>query len=232
MINPILCPVRNGLNYTRAALPTFLAQDCGDVHVYFVDNASTDGTREFLNAQDTKIVHTTHQTPPLSVAKSWNFGLRWLFENGAEHVLVVNNDVELRPDMYRELLAADLLFATGVGVATRNQMAGAFTRADRPNPDFSCFLIRRDCWEQLGPFDEGCEGAYCEDSIYHVEAHRKGVALPCIGIPFVHHGSGTIKSATPEEAARISAQAYKNRAYFKSKYGCEVGSPEYEEIFK
>lgn len=231
MNNPILCPIRNGVAYTKAALPTFLAQDCGDITVFFVDNESSDGTREFLNAQTTANIKVSHQTPPLSVAASWNFGLRWLFANGAEHVLVVNNDVELRPDMYRELLAANLPFATGVGVRSREQMNEPFTRKDRPHPDFSAFLIRQEAWDRVGPFDQTYVGGYAEDADWHVRAHRVGVELTCIGIPFLHHASGTIKCADRDEAERIGQAANANRKRFREKYGCEVGSPEYEALF-
>lgn len=237
MMNWIVCPVRDGLHYTKAAMKTFLAQDIGEVSVLFVDNASTDGTREWTWGLPDR-AHLFHFEGPLSVAASWNTALSFVFNWRREvpnsHALVVNNDVLLRPDTYRLLVEDGGLFVTAVG---RNdpecvrELTPPRPDAKRPHPDFSCFLIRRECWERVGAFDERFESAYCEDSDYHVRMHRAGIQASCLDLPFYHAGAGTIKSAEPKEARRISEQADRNRALFKQIYGVGVGSPEYYRLF-
>src|SRR5689334_3601518 len=114
MFNWIVVPVRNSLHYTKAALPTFLAQDIGNVRVLILDNDSTDGTGAWARSQDGVLYW--HRRPPLSVAASWNLCLKWLFgEQRQERVLVSNNDVSLRPDTYRLLDADGGPFVTAVG---------------------------------------------------------------------------------------------------------------------
>jgi len=88
-------------------------------------------------------------------------GLRWAFSKGAEHVLVVNNDVLLRPDTYRLLVADGSLFVTAVAsddpdcVKPVQQPSGRWDYAEpdpagkRPHPTMSCFLIRRECWVKV-----------------------------------------------------------------------------------
>lgn len=227
-MNAILVPVRNCLSYTRDAVRTFRAQDV-PVSILVLDNASSDGTGAWLQSQHD--LARAHFNPPKSVAASWNLGLRWFFQHKAEHVLVVNNDVLLRPDTYRELLAANLPFATGVGVATVEQMNETYVRADRERPDFSCFLIRRECWERLGPFDESYEGAFYEDNAWHVRAWRRGVHLTCVGLPFWHAASATVKNAPLPVAQDIAAKAERNRARFRAEFGCGTGAPEYDALF-
>src|SRR6266699_3172874 len=106
MTNWILCPLRNNLHFLRAALPTFLAQDIGNVKVLLLDNASTDGTPEWANALCDERVTYAYNFTPLSVAASWNRMLRWTFLAKEQHALVVNADVELRPDTCRWLVQA------------------------------------------------------------------------------------------------------------------------------
>lgn len=106
--------------------------------------------------------------------------------------------------------------------------------ATRPHPDFSCFMISRECYERVGPFDEQFVGAFCEDGDYHVRMHNVGVYAYAIDLPFWHVGGGsqTIKRAGVEEQQRISEQAARNREYFRSKWGFEIGSPEYYAHFE
>ena len=110
------------------------------------------------------------------------------------------------------------------------QIAGAFVRADREHPDFSCYVMRRDCWDVLGPFDEGCRSGYVEDALAHVRAWLKGIHMTCIGIPFLHYASGTIKS-NPKDAPAINSQAHENRERFRRMYGCLPGTAQYEALF-
>ena len=240
-MNVILCPVRNGLHYTKEAMKTFLAQDCGDVTVVFVDNSSTDGTTEWLKTQDCICFHNI---APKSVAASWNQGLRWAFSKGAEHVLVVNNDVLLRPDTYRLLVADGSLFVTAVAsddpscVKPVQQPSGRWDYAEpdpagkRPHPTMSCFLIRRECWVKVGPFDENFKGGFVEDLDYHARMHKCGVPAYCIDLAFYHVGSATLKLSSDEDRNRILDQAGKNRQYFFKKWGIEPASEEYYAMFK
>lgn len=240
-MNVILCPVRNGLHYTKEAMKTFLAQDCGDVTIIFVDNASTDGTTEWLKTQDCICFHNV---APKSVAASWNQGLRWAFSKGAEHVLVVNNDVLLRPDTYRLLVADGSLFVTAVAsddpscVKPVQMPSGRWDYAEpdpagkRPHPTMSCFLIRSKCWTDVGEFDENFKGAYGEDWDFHTRLSKIGITAYCIDLPFYHVGSATINECADREREALMVQAEQNREYYFQKWGIRGASEEYYAMFK
>lgn len=228
-MNWILCPLRNGLSLTKHAIKTFREQDIA-TSILVIDNDSNDGTGQWLQTQ--KDISVSFQRPGLSVSESWNHGLQYIFKKHT-HCLVVNNDVELLPQTYSTLLQDGGPFVTAVGknepIKDFNWDREVFN--SRPHPDFSCFLIRRNAYYKIGPFDEKFKGAYCEDSDYHCRMHKLGIAANCISLPFYHHASGTLKNCSSDEQKAIKKQADLNRAYFKNKYGFEVGSPEYEAFF-
>ena len=229
MFNPIICPVRNNLNLTRKAIRTFKAQDIyGGVYTLVINNDSTDGTSEYLSTE--RDISQMYFHPPLSVAASWNRALTFVFRAGASYALVVNNDVELRSDTYRLLVEDGGGFVTAVGRRDWPE-PGPMSTEKRPHPDFSCFLIRKEIYEKVGPFDEQFLVAYAEDWDYHVRLHKAGITAYCIDLPFLHHGAQTIKMADLAEVRKIQIQAEKNREYFKKKWGFSGGSPEYYRFF-
>lgn len=228
---PAVLIARNNLHLTRKAIETLQAQDIpGGVEILVADNASTDGTAQYLNSLDGVV--TMHVHPQRSVAEVWNTLIGIYLDAYEEpYVLVINNDVELRPDTYRLLVESKHLFATAVGVNSRHQMEGPVKLEDRPHPDFSCFLIRRECWQKVGKFDERYRVAFAEDCDYHVRMHRNGVMAMCIGVPFYHVGSATVKQSNDLERAAIMEQAEANRELFFQTYGSRIGSPAYESLF-
>lgn len=227
----IVMPVLDCLALTRIALDTCFKQDIGPVKVLVVDAGSRDGTGEYLRS-----LHPRVEVLPLSrtagVSRAWNVALTYLFEGGEPQVLVVNNDIKLRTDAYRLLVQDGGQFVTCVGTST----AGAQFPGDtpkmtrRPHPDFSCYLIRKECWQKVGKFDEDMV-IYSSDQDYHLRMHLAGIDAFCLDVPFFHYASGTLKSMEPREQKRIMAQAELDRAAFTHKWGFAGGSPEYYAKF-
>lgn len=231
----MLC--RNNVELSKQCLDTLIKQELG-CEILIFDNASMDGTAKCASARfpATWKVSVSCQ---LSVAAAWNWALDWAFNNrNYKEALVVNNDTELRLDTYatlkHHLNASGAGMMTCVSVRERERMQGNFElSADgyRPHPDFSCFMISKACYERVGPFDERYEIAYAEDADYHVRMHRAGVkALNC-GLPFLHHGSQTVKRADEAERQRICTQADKNRQLFFNTYGARIGTDSYSTLF-
>jgi hypothetical protein len=194
-----------------------------------VNNASTDGTSEYLGTE--RDIAQFYFEPPLSVAASWNRALHFVFRHGATHALVVNNDIELQPSTYRILLEDGGGFVTAVGTTSWPEVIQPPTER-RPHPDFACYLIRKETYEKVGPFDESFLIAYCEDWDYHVRLHGCGCPAYSINYPFLHHGSMTIKMAELAEIRKIQIQAEKNRERFRKKWGFSGASEEYYQFFK
>lgn len=231
MSNYIICVACNGLVMTQKAVESFLSQDIeGGVEVLLVCNGAVD---PLYRHPWPKGVTTIAFCPRYSLSGVWNMALKVVFRH-SDKVLVVNNDVVLRADTYRLLDADGGGFVTAVGEDNPIKVMRSKPQPDskRPHPDFSCFLIRRSVVERVGYFNEQFAGAYCEDSEFHVRMHRAGVEAYCIGVPFYHIGSGTLKASGDErERHQIQLQADANRELFKSMFGCLPGTPEYSALF-
>src|SRR6266516_856745 len=141
--NWIICLHRAGLDNTRHAVASFLKQDI-PVKVLILDRESTDGFSQWARAKYPEGPVTVLWDRNDSVSGAWNRAFNLVFRHlNTDHALVVNNDVELRPDTYRLLLADGGGFVTAVGVRDKRKLAGPVDPAIRsPHPDFSCFLIR------------------------------------------------------------------------------------------
>jgi GT2 family glycosyltransferase len=252
----ILMVCRNGLQLTKRALPTLLNQSGipgAGLNVLLVNNGSTDGTAAWIKTTyPLDACSSLSMKDPLSVAQVWNMGLTNLFSwSGVSEVLVVNNDVELLPETYRCLrdnLQTGLGILSAVGTSEEDWEGAKETWSQHPycaplsvscaplsvspHPDFSCFMIAKWAWQKVGKFDEGFEIAYGEDCDYHVRCSNAGVECGSIGLPFLHHGSGTLKTSRASDRRKIEKQADKNRQYFKQKWGVGIGTPEYYKMIE
>lgn len=251
-MNFVVMPVHVGLSMTRAAVESVLAQDI-PVKMFVVANGVTDGTQAYLHSLPPKLVTVIHYQPQKGVSYAWNKALAYCFGTGAEACLVVNNDIVLRKDSYRLLLEDGGEFVTCVGSSDphcvdpveTNVISKPYTKelptlvpvyavpdpdCRRPHPDMSCYLIRRTCWEKVGPFDEMMV-SWASDGDYHLRMHKAGIHAYCLDLPFYHRASGTLKELPAPEQAVLLNQAQRDRETFEKKWGFRMGSLEYYEVF-
>lgn len=94
----------NGRQYTLDCLRS-VAQQSQSHTVYVVDNASTDGTADAVR-QQFPTAHLIRTAENLGYAAGNNRGLAAAFADGADAVLVLNNDTTLAPDTLGHLISA------------------------------------------------------------------------------------------------------------------------------
>lgn len=231
-MNTVVVPVVAGPQMTKRAIDSALAQDI-ETQVLVICNGAVSGLPQYLTARywNNERVQIIAYATMRSLNAVWNFAIGQVLAR-APHVLVINNDVELRTDTYRLLAADGGTFVTGVSVGTREEMEqGVDTTSKRPHPDFSCFLIRRECWSRVGGFDEAFF-AYASDADYHLRMDKAGVDAYSLAIPFYHERSSTIKLVSNELRDTLQARADADRLYFRRKYGFDVGSDQYYHSFR
>lgn len=239
MNNPVLMLTRNNLELTKRAVES-VHQQTIPTWMCVIDNDSTDGTYEWAKAT----MQAIRYSPQIGVSAGWNVGLGILFAlPDIKHVLVVNNDLVLPHLFYAELLSYDEPFITGVAVDSMVEIDALNRKTEKlrrwkmerqrldPHPDFSAFLIRRDAWEKIGPFNEMMKH-YASDCDMHVRGHRLGVRMSKVAVPYYHESSSTINRASPTDQAILIRQADEDRQEFERIHGCLPGTPEYEKLFE
>lgn len=233
MDNWVLIPCHNNSALLIEGLNSILAQDI-PTRILAINNDSNDNTPFVLQTLDHNAHRVVTHSPQLGVSGAWNYGLQYLFESEeAERVLVVNQDIIVRPDTYRILDEQNLPFVSAV--STRDRASIYKAEPDnmghtRPHPDFSCYLIRKDCYRDIGRFDEAFYPAWFEDNDYHIRAARAGIELVCIDLPFYHYAAATMKLATEYDKAHYYGPAFlKSKERFQAKWGCLPGTKEYED---
>lgn len=183
-----------------------------------------------------------HYALPLPLAAVWNRALQFAWAAGATEAWVINNDVRVPPWLLAELQAVQrvtgawFLTATNVGERYETALTEAVVidetfRASRGGPDFSCFLIQREC-HQWFQFDEGFQPAYHEDNDYHrrLELAGFGDRIFSVCLPYLHYGSGTLK-ADAQLRATWDQRFAQSQQWYVDKWGGLPGHETYDQPF-
>jgi GT2 family glycosyltransferase len=235
----VVVPAYNHWELTSSCL-RHLASQTADHRVIVVDNGSTDQTRATLN-RDWPDVSVVELARNHDFTRAVNLGVA---AGEGECVVLLNNDVELRPDCLARLVAplehdagvgsaAAVLLQPGerlidsVGVTTDVTLAG-FARlqglgsehATDPGPlltgpEGTTAAYRRAAWEQVGGLDESIH-AYMEILDLAWKLHQAGWRTTCAPYAVgVHLGSATFG----HRSAQQRRLAGFSRAYLLRRYG-------------
>lgn len=93
----------NGRGFGVAAVRSLLEQDVGDLEVIVVDNASTDGSAEEIEAAFGDKVRLVRSRLNVGFGAGNNMGIR---EARGRYIVLLNNDAVATPSFVRELAAA------------------------------------------------------------------------------------------------------------------------------
>lgn len=123
-------------------------------------------------------------------------------------------------------LANDDLTLTPEGLAT---MQAKLASLDAPalvlGEGFSLFMLRRELFERVGPFDADFWPAYFEDSDYERRMDLLGLKRHDVPAAASHQKSATVKAYSTEEHAEFAALYSSNQGRYIAKWG---GNPTFE----
>jgi hypothetical protein len=204
----------NGGEKNLACLRSVLAQGLAPERVVFVDNASTDGSPERVQAALPALALVRNATN-LGYGHGTNRGIEHALARGAQRVFLVNNDVTLPPGTLagleralaagagivgpRVLLAdpPDRIWSAGGVLTFRTNLSTLLGHGEPDGPAFRvtrevdyvpgcAMLVARAVFERIGLL-EGDYFAYHEDVEFCWKAKRAGFPVRVVGELAVHH---------------------------------------------
>ena len=240
--NYVIIPMLGNWDETEEAIRSLLEQNVRDLHILAIDqgrHCMGPLTKLAMEARDR--IETWHPDPPMpSLAATWNVALKYVWARGGMHALVVNNDAVFRETTYEDLLRAlqldpKALFVTGYGSHDEAALLAASNIGSRGGPDFSCFLIKKECHVKY-QFDENFVPAYCEDLDYHRQMllAGDGPRIYSVGVVYWHRegGSGTLRKLDAANRAQLQASIQAgSRRYYVKKWGGAVNDEQFTEPF-
>lgn len=229
MTNWIAAPVYGVVKELGDFVQDALAQDVpGGMRLLLWHNGTAADQNVYPEDSRISIVRSSDN---IGVGPAWNRICQFIFGGmlgeRAEHLLMCNDDIRMRPDTYRNLLVPNGGFVSPVNVGDWEKAKTADFHVTpepimRGGPDFSCFVLKKWFFERVGPFAECYFPAYHEDRDYHMMAISKGLEkeIYSVQFPYFHAASQTIKQ-NPEVAALNSENWAKNRQTFIDRWGGE-----------
>lgn len=207
----------NGWQDTLACLDSLRGQTMQDFEVVLIDDASSDDSVEHLRtAAGDKVVFLPQATNS-GFAAANNIGIRRALEDGADWVMLLNNDTVCDPHMLEYLLADtpagavscpkmlfmdppdEVWFAGGtldrrtgkvVHLGGHAKDGPAVSRKQQVGfITFCCVLLPRSVIEKVGYLDEDLF-MYCEDVDYCIRLTDAGVPLWYLPRAVLHHKAG------------------------------------------
>lgn len=201
---PAIDSVRTAMSeaFVKGAVSEFL----------LIDNGSTDETKDESAkiSKENATIHVQRNEEMWGFQRSVNFGVKFFLDKGFDLVMVCNNDIVMHPQAVARLV--ERFSKGGVAMATcldatgecDNKPENIFKLSDvekekcpeSPHPNFSAFMVSRECWETVGEFDEIFFPAYYEDNDYHYRIQlAKLLAITYPPAMFFHYGSRTQNEA-------------------------------------
>jgi GT2 family glycosyltransferase len=136
-------------------------------------------------------------------AKSWN----WFMQQNEDVIIIANDDVT-----FNERTIASC-------VEAYKEESFRFISPCAGANIFSCFLLPKSVYEQVGPFDEQFWPAYFEDNDYSLRVTNAGITFYFTGAGYSHVGSATIAAYSHAELQAHQQQFAANQQRFYNKWG-------------
>ncbi|HEY3171056.1 MAG TPA: glycosyltransferase [Thermoanaerobaculia bacterium] len=238
----ILVVTHDGLGWTRLCLESIDRRtDWPRFEVIVADNASTDGTREWLGDEERR---GNLRAILLPENRSFAAGVNAAAAaSRGEFLCILNNDTVVTRGWLSALVrhvkrdssigmigpsTNEIANEAKVEVGYRelrhlDSWARGFTRshAGRAEPipmlAMFCALLSREVFERTGPLDERFEIGMFEDDDYARRLTAKGLQLAVARDSFVHHaGRGSFRALSDERYRRIFEE---NRRRYEEKWG-------------
>jgi len=237
----------NNLAFTEACLFSIEAySDYPNLEVIVVDNASSDGSREWLQGWVREASAAGHRRrlllndSNLGFSAGNNVGLR---AATGEVLVLLNNDTYVTPGWVRGLcnhLRQDPALGL-LGPVTNNigneakidiaypdmvamiDQAGAYCRKHPGvtrrlrTAAFFCVAMRRDVYERVGDMDEAFGVGFFEDDDYCRRIEQAGLHVACAEDVFIHHHLSASFDAL--KAGRKQELFETNKAVYEAKWG-------------
>ena len=208
----------NGLRHLKVCLPSILRTNYSNYEVILIDNASSDGSAEFVRRtfSEVKLVCTERN---LGAAGGYNLGI---LQGKGKYVAVLNNDIEVDPEWLLPLIKIMEKFPDVAGVDAKylnyydrkkfdsiaaagryiDFSANSFTRGvdeeDKGQYDeiarvfCCCTIFRREIFEEVGLFDEDFFYGY-EDIDLSWRINLRGYRILYVPSSCIYHkGSGRL----------------------------------------
>jgi len=234
----IIIVTYNNVDYTRLCVQSVLRNTHAPrFEVVVVDNASSDGTREYLRGlSDVRVILNDDNE---GFARANNQGIA---VSKGEFIVLLNNDTVVPPGwscrLQRHLRDADSGLVVSVTNFSGNESridvtyraleemeAFAADRArehdgesfDIPVAAMYCVAFRRTVFGRVGPLDERFTIGMFEDDDYSLRVRNAGFRVVCAEDAFVHHfGQASFKKLSQSE---YFALFERNKRLFEDKWG-------------
>ncbi len=239
----IVIPVYNQLEYTKQCIESLVETIDDKIELIIVDNASTDGTKEFLSSykhHKLKLVIISNDEN-LGFPKAVNIGIE---ESNGKYVVIANNDILFNDGwLSRMIEVAESDSKIGLIGPISNEVSGLQKDENAlyktigemkiyagdvkqnnkgqvlnfPRLAFLCTLIKRELIETIGGLDERFSPGNYEDDDYCLRAQLAGFKAVIAKDVFIHHyGSKSFKAnGNNQYGERLKL----NREIFVSKWG-------------
>ncbi|MGG4108259.1 glycosyltransferase family 2 protein [Paenibacillus lautus] len=233
----IIVPTYNQLDYLKECIESILHYTDAPYELIIIDNASDDGTAEFLKSSQGLRFQINEEN--LGFAGAVNQGL--MMAKGTT-LMILNNDSVVTTNWLSNLLNClqsdsrfgivgpvtnyisgdQLIHVSYQDIAEMQQFSKSYNQSNANSWIVTerltgfCMLIRRDDFNRLGFFDEGFEIGNCEDDDYGLRARLLGMQLVIAKDTFIHHyGSVSMKTLNSK-----FEQVYANNlTFYSSKWG-------------
>jgi glycosyltransferase involved in cell wall biosynthesis len=199
----------NQLSYTKRCVESLLAAGVDLEKVVVVDNASSDGTQEYLASLP--LGANIKNKRNLGCGTAWNQGI---LSTQAEWTIIMNNDVIVSKAWLKEL--ADFCGGTESLVISPAMIEGdeldydlnlfASQSAKRVHQYVRkgyvhavCLMVHTSVWQKVGYFRSKPSLIGYEDSLFFRDLDRHNISRTTIGSSWIHHfGSITQKAMKSE----------------------------------
>ncbi len=224
----LVIPLYNQVTYTKQCLESvFLTCDPVTTEVIVIDNASTDGTQEYLTTVSSKLI-TIANEENRGFAGACNQGI---MRASSPWIVVMNNDVIVTKGWLEGLSSAAADFSLDcvtpgiregelnypIALYAPNYTAKMKGVLRRHTVNGICFAAHRSVFDAIGLFDENFLYGQYEDSDLFMRMRKAGFRLGTTGRAFIHH-YGSVTQKAMGVKSRVSPHVLQNKRYFIEKW--------------